>query len=76
MHYINYAIKRGAIDPRTRSDKPGTTWTNKFMSLIRVRVENKRRKSIRKTVALLKSKQLNVSYGNVQTALKSDNLGK
>ena len=72
LRHINYTIKRGTIEPRTRSGRPRTTRTTKFISLVKSNVENKRRKSIRKTNALLKSKQLKSSYGSVRRALKDD----
>jgi hypothetical protein len=72
VRYINYTINRGTINPRRRSGRPRTTRTKKFISLVKCNVENKRRKSIRKTDRLLKSKQLKSSYGSVQRALKND----
>ncbi|CAF4702284.1 unnamed protein product, partial [Rotaria sp. Silwood2] len=72
VRYINYTIKRGTIDPKRRSGRPRTTRTTKFMSLVKANVENKRRKSIRKTNALLTRKQLKSSYDSVQRVLKDD----
>jgi hypothetical protein len=72
VRYINYTINRGTIEPRRRSGRPRTTRTSKFISLVKSNVENKRRKSIRKTNALLARKQMKSSYGSVQRALKDD----
>jgi hypothetical protein len=72
VRYINYTIRRGTIEPKTRSGRPRTTRTTKFISLVKSNVENKRRKSIRKTNALLTRKQFKSSYGSVQRALKHD----
>jgi hypothetical protein len=69
---INYTINRGAIEPRRRFVRPRTTTTSKLISLVKPNVENKRRKSIRKTNALLTRKQMKSSYGSVQRALKND----
>jgi hypothetical protein len=54
IRYIHYTIKRGTIEARRRSGRSRTTRTPQFISFVKYNMENKRRKSIRKTDELLK----------------------
>jgi hypothetical protein len=72
IRYIKYTIKRGTIKARNRSKRPRTTRTPEFISSVQNNMENKRKRSIRATNALLKREKLNSSYGSIQRALKND----
>lgn len=72
LRYIDYTLERGTVQARRRSGRPRTTRTPEFISLVQNNMENKFGTSIRKTNDLLKSEELNSSYGSVQRALKDD----
>ena len=72
IHYINYTVKRGTMQPRKRIGRPRTTRTSIFISSVKNHMENKSGQSIRKTDEMFKRNHVNSSYGSVRRALKED----
>ena len=62
VRYIKYTMKRGTVESRNRSGRPRSTRTTTFISFVKDNIENKRKKSMRKTVKLMKANSLMVVY--------------